>query len=154
MSTKVVFIGNLLGGDDGIGPFLYKELKDDPGLKRFELFELGVIGFDLISYIEENDKLIIVDAVHSNNDIGEVLLIEEEDLSKELSLVSQHDFGVEQAAAILRAYSKDLKRIAVVGIKVKQINAFSDTLSEEIMNKIQRIRIEVVNLIIQAATER
>ena len=153
MSTKVVFIGNLLGGDDGIGPFLYNELKDETRLKDFELLELGVIGFDLISYIEENDKLIIVDAVHSETDIGEVVLIHEQDLSKELSLVSQHDFGIEQTAAILRAYSEDLKKIAVVGIKVKQINAFSDKLSDELMNKIQTIRADVVNLIIQAADE-
>ncbi len=153
MSTKVVFIGNLLGGDDGIGPFLYNELKDEPRLRGFELLELGVIGFDLISYVEENDKLIIVDAVHSETDIGDVVLIGEDDLSKELSLVSQHDFGVEQTAAILRAYSKDLKTIAVVGIKVKQINAFSDKLSDELMNRIQTIKNEVVNLIIQVADE-
>ncbi|MCL7474637.1 MAG: hydrogenase maturation protease [Methanosarcinales archaeon] len=153
MSTKIVFIGNMLGGDDGIGPFLYNELKDDPDLKDFELLELGVIGFDLISYVEYDDKLIIVDAVHSENNVGEVILIDENDLSQELSLVSQHDFGVEQTAAILRAYAKDLKRIVVVGIKVKQTNAFTDKLSDELMNKMQTIRAEVVDLIIQAATE-
>lgn len=152
MSTKVVFIGNLLGGDDGIGPILYDLLKDDVRLRDFELFELGVIGFDLISYVEENDTLIIVDAVHSEHDIGDVILIDEDDLSKELSLVSQHDFGIEQTAAILRAYSNDLGPIAIVGINVRQVNAFSDTLSVDLMNRIPSIRENVVHLIIQAAT--
>jgi len=59
MHVKVVFIGNPLGGDDGIGPFLFKELYSHPKLQKFELLELGVIGFDLISYIEPKDKLIL-----------------------------------------------------------------------------------------------
>lgn len=152
-NIKVVFIGNPLGGDDGIGPFLYQQLKDNPRLQGFELLELGVIGFDLLSYIDDNDTLIIVDALISKKDIGKVVLLEEKDLSKEISLISQHDFGVEQTAVILRRYKPTLKKIYVIGVSIRKTTAFTDTLSDELKKRITRIKKDVVEYIIQIASE-
>jgi len=180
-NLKVVFIGNPLGGDDGIGPFLYNELKDHPSLKGYELLELGVIGLDLISYVEENDTLVIVDAFHSKKpkkpsgtskpskeettenikdisdfdmgevDVGDVVLLEEKELTADFNLVSQHDFGVEETVAVLRAYTPGLKKIYVIGIKVSRLNAFTDKLSEELTKKIPEIRDEVIKHILRVA---
>lgn len=153
MAVKVIFMGNLIAGDDGIGPFLYHQLKDNHKLKDFKLLELGVIGLDIVSYIEENDKLIIVDAVHSEKkgEVGKVLLLEEKDLSKNLSLVSQHDFGVEQTTAILRTHYPKLKKIHLIGINVHKVKAFKDKLSKEIRKKIHEIKEKVIKYIIQIA---
>lgn len=148
MAVKVVFIGNSLGGDDGIGPFLYNELKDESRLKDFEMLELGVIGFDLIAYIEDDDKLIIVDAVHTDNPVGEVILLEEDDLKADLSIVSQHDFGIEQTSKVLRLAKPGLKKINVVGVSVKNIS-FVDKLSDEIMGKIDKIKEDVIDNIVK-----
>ena len=145
MSVKVVFIGNPFGGDDGIGPFLYNELRDHPELKSFELMELGVIGIDLLSYVDDDDQLIIVDAVKSDDQYGQVIVLGEKDLSKNLSVVSQHDFGVEQTATILRAFKPKIKKIQFIGIKVKNLNEFSDKLSDEVMEKMSQIKEDVVN---------
>jgi hydrogenase maturation protease len=150
-NVKVVFIGNPLGGDDGIGPFLYNELKNSPQLKKYQLLELGVIGFDLISYIDDRDILIIVDAVYSQKDIGQVVILEEKDLSKDISLVSMHDFGVEQTVTILRRYKPTLKKINVIGVYVQRINAFTDELSDDLKKMIPKIKKDVVKYIIQIA---
>lgn len=153
MAIKVVFIGNSLAGDDGIAPFLYKELKDHQKLKDFELLELGVIGLDLISYVEDGDKLIIVDALHSDGEIGKVTVFDEKDLSKDLKVVSQHDFGVEQTAAILRNYKPSLNAIKVIGVNVKDIKSFTDKLSQDIMEKIDEIKERVLDYIILIAND-
>ena len=153
MVVKIVFIGNPLGGDDGIGPYLYNELKDHPKLSNYDLLELGVIGFDLLSYIGDDDKLIIVDAVYSKRDIGKVRIVEEKDLSKDLSVVSQHDFGIEQTATILRRYKPKLEKINIIGVNVYKINAFTNKLSDEILRKIDEIKDKVINNIIKIANE-
>ena len=153
MVVKIVFIGNPLGGDDGIGPYLYNELKDHPKLSNYDLLELGVIGFDLLSYIGDDDKLIIVDAVYSKRDIGKVRIVEEKDLSKDLSVVSQHDFGIEQTATILRRYKPKLEKINIIGVNVYKINAFTNKLSDEILGKIDEIKDKVINNIIKIANE-
>ncbi len=95
--------------------------------------------------------MIIVDAVHTIKDIGKVVVLKEKDLSQELSLVSQHDFGVEQTAALLRRYIKDLQPITVIGINVTETASFIDVLSKEIMIMIPGIKTEVVKKIIKAA---
>lgn len=153
MGVKVVFIGNPFAADDGIGPFLFQELKNHEDLQSFELLELGVIGFDLISYIEDNDTLIIVDAVHSDDDVGKVVLLGESDLTKDLHVVSQHDFGVEQTTAILRNYKPSMKEINFIGIKVSHIQPFSNTLSDELTNNIERIKQDVLHNIKKIANE-
>ena len=153
MAVKVVFVGNSLAGDDGIGPFLYKDLRDHPKLKDYKMLELGVIGFDLISYIEDDDKLIIVDAIRTKRAIGEVLTFGEKDITADLSIVSQHDLGVEQTAKLLRLTKPGLKQISFVGINVHSISAFTDKLSKEIIEKLQRIKEEVIKNIIKLAEE-
>jgi len=151
MAVKIIFIGSPLGGDDGIGPVLYCELKGNPKLKNFELLELGVIGFDMISYVEDDDELIIVDAVRTNkkSDVGKIILLGEKDLKPDLSLISQHDFGIEQTALLLRVYKPKLKKINIIGIKVYKIQPFSDKLSKELLEKISEIKKNVLNQIIK-----
>jgi hydrogenase maturation protease len=161
MGVKVFFIGNAFGSDDGIGPHLYSLLKDDSRLKHFELMELGVIGFDLLSYIEENDKVIIVDAVKIDDTdatkamkyIGDITIIEENELQPSVTLVSQHDFGVEETAVMMRKYMPNLKRICVVGIKVTKLQPFGNKLSATIHKKIDTIKEDVVKNIIKIANE-
>jgi len=143
MAIKVVFIGNIYGGDDGIGPHLFGELKDHPELKPYKLLELGVMGVDLLSYVDEDDQLIIVDAVHAEP-VGRVIVLSEEDLTKDLTVVSQHDFGIEQTASILKALNPKLKDIKMVGVCVQQVNDFSDELSDTILCMMPQIKRDVV----------
>jgi len=160
MGVMVFFIGNPFGSDDGIGPHLYNELKDDKRLEGFELMEMGVIGFDLLSYIESNDTVMIVDAVkidessdppEDEEHVGEVIVIEEQGLQSNLTLVSQHDFGVEETATMMRKYMPDLKRICVVGIKVSKLQPFGNHLSKRLYGQMGGIRREVVENILKIA---
>jgi len=120
-----------------------------------------VIGFDLLSYIGSKDTVMIVDAVkidetanpkESEDDVGEVVVIEEEDLQPNVTLVSQHDFGVEETATMMRRYMPDLDRICVVGIKVSKLQPFGNSLSKGLMKKIGSIKEEVVRNILDVAS--
>ncbi len=150
MGVKVIFIGNPIAGDDGIGPCLYNELKREKQLDRYEMMELGVMGLDLISYVEDNDELIIVDAIHSDKNIGKVVVLGMKDLLKKPLVVSQHDFGIEQTIEVLRRFKSGIKT-TVIGINVRQTKSFTNNLSEEIMKKMPKIREEVMAKIIGAA---
>jgi hydrogenase maturation protease len=151
MATKVFFIGNPLGGDDGIGPYLFKELERHPRLEKYEMMELGVIGLDLVSYVDDDDTLIIVDAIHSEKNLGKVVILDETDLKSGPALISQHDFGVEETAKVLRRFKPRLKAIKIVGINVNSTKAFTNKLSGDIMKKMPRIKEDVINKVIEAA---
>jgi len=139
MAVKIVFIGNVFGGDDGIGPYMYKRLKDHEDLTDFELMELGVIGFDLLSEVNEDDHLIIIDALRAKDGFGDVIKVDDKMLKADFSLVSQHDFGVEQTTAMLKAYNPTMQ-IDIFGIKVKNLNAFDPKISQEILDREENIK--------------
>jgi hydrogenase maturation protease len=158
MTIKVIFIGNPFGGDDGIGPYLYEQLKDNQDLKKYDMMELGVLGFDILNYVKDDDKLIIVDAVvidekETNQSVGKVRILDEEDLSKDIKVISQHDFGIEQTAVILRKFYPQLKKISIIGININNIKEFSEKLSNELLDNIEEIKKEVKEQIIYLAKE-
>ena len=71
----VFCVGNRLHLDDGVGPAVY-----DAVLERFDvpanvqLFDLGVLTMDMISYVDSCDVVITVDAIeHSGEPAGTVL---------------------------------------------------------------------------------
>jgi hydrogenase maturation protease len=150
MAVKIFFIGNPFGSDDGIGPYLYEQLKDNKQLEGFDLMEMGVIGFDLMSYIKENDTVLIVDAVKSDSrqNTGNVVVLGEKDLKESVSLVSQHDFGIEETSAMLRRFMPNLKQISVIGINVSRLQPFSNKLSSKLLKNIEIIKEDVIQKII------
>lgn len=135
-----------MAGDDGIGPLLYKELKDE--LHGIEVMELGVIGLDMVSYIEDGDELVIIDAVLSKDDLGGVLLIEEKDLVDDFKLVSQHDLGVRQTLLMMRTFYPGLKESYIIGVKIKDCKAFQGV-SDELLSKIDEIKANVLKLLLE-----
>lgn len=148
LRTKIIFVGNSLAGDDGIGPYLYKELNDEKQLSIFEMMELGVCGLDMLSYINNCEILIIVDAVHFTKNVGEVILLNDDDIKPSTKLVSQHDLGVEETINLIKQFNSQIEKIRIIGVNVNTTHAFDDKLSSELKNKIPSIKKEVINLIL------
>lgn len=150
IKAKIFFVGNPLGGDDGIGPHLFKEFEHDIALKEFELNELGVLGIDLIDVLEPNDNIIIIDAVFTDDEslVGNVVNIPVNNLSSNLRTLSLHDFGIEQTITLIKAHIDDIGYIKVIGIYVKNIEELNLELSDEIKNKFAEIKTKVLELIL------
>jgi hydrogenase maturation protease len=147
MPAKLIFVGNPLAGDDGIGPHLYTLLKDSAELADHEMLELGTAGLDLISYVKEDESLIIIDALHSNESPGKVSLLEEKDLNHHVHLASLHDLGVEQTIKLMRVQYPKLKPVHIIGVNVKEVRPGLHGLSEELSGKMPAIVKEIMRLI-------
>jgi hydrogenase maturation protease len=94
MSTKLLAIGNVLMGDDGIAIFLAAALEE-------RLNELGVevifgetdIGYS-ISKIRDGDLIFIMDAAVQGKATGEVSLYGMEDISDNSKKIIWHDISL------------------------------------------------------------
>ena len=108
----VFCIGNRLHLDDGVGPAVY-----DAVLDRFEvpdnveLFDLGVLTMDMISYIETCDAVVTVDAIeHSGEPVGTVLRGTPEEMApSQGAAISLHDLRLIDLfeAAMLLGYDAE-----------------------------------------------
>ena len=155
MPIKVFFMGNPLLGDDGIGPHLYSELKEEKRLGNIELHDAGSAGLNLISLIDDGDRIIIVDAIiskESKEDIGNVMAIDEKDICHEIPAVSAHDIGLGQTIRLIREYAKEIPPIKIIGITAKHIGN-SPKLSREIKKNMEKIKEDVVRKILEASAD-
>ena len=110
--VAVFFVGNRLHLDDGVGPAAYDEIRERFDVPdTVELFDLGVLTLDMITYIDTCDVVITVDAMeHSGMEPGTVLKGKPEDLAPHQGMnMSLHDLRLVDLfdAAILLGYDAE-----------------------------------------------
>ncbi|MCP4145888.1 MAG: hydrogenase maturation protease [bacterium] len=70
---RIIGLGNVLMSDDALGPTVILSLEAKYNFpENVELLELGTPGFDLLPFVAECDKLVVVDTVRSDEAPGTV----------------------------------------------------------------------------------
>jgi len=112
----IIGIGNTIMGDDGAGPEVIALLEKTPGL-RAELLVLDTPGFALLTYIQNRDRVIIIDAAEFDAPPGTVVKISSNDVHrKKGASISLHDadpFAVVDYAAKMGLAPKELVVYAI-----------------------------------------
>lgn len=143
--VKIVGFGNKFRSDDGIGIRIIKELEKLEFFKDIEIIDGGTSGTDLIFWIKEYGKIIIIDAVDTGGKIGDVVNIKVDDIEefvkKDCRSLSLHDLNLGDILKLIKALGIKTD-ISIIGIKPKNID-FGDRLSPEIEKKIPVIISEI-----------
>ncbi len=91
----ILGLGNILLGDEGVGVRVTEQLLTHPLPDGIEVIDGGTAGYELINFFEGKEKVIIVDAVKTNDTPGSVykldLSLVQEDETVQLSL---HQIGL------------------------------------------------------------
>ena len=135
MAAKNVLIlglGNILLGDEGVGVRVIEQLFSHPLPDEIEVIDGGTAGYELINFFEGKEKVIIVDAVKTDDTPGSVykmdLSVVQEDETVQLSL---HQIGLKNVFKM--ASMMDLNpEITLVGIVPKDYQDYNIGLSEEV----------------------
>jgi hydrogenase maturation protease len=93
-------IGNVLTGDDAIGPYVVKVLEAGWDLgDEVTLLDAGTPGLDLTAYMAGLDAVILVDAVKARGAAGELRLYDKEGLLRKAPVLamSPHEPGLREA---------------------------------------------------------
>jgi hydrogenase maturation protease len=81
----VAGVGNVLLQDDGFGPHAIARLEAEYEIgDDVELLDLGTPGLDFVDYLVGRDVLIILDALSSGGEPGEILIFDHERLREYL----------------------------------------------------------------------
>ena len=135
MTTKNILIlglGNILLGDEGVGVRVIEQLLSHSLPDGIEVIDGGTAGYELINFFEGKEKVIIVDAVKTNDTPGSVykmdLSVVQEDETVQLSL---HQIGLKNVFKM--ASLMDLNpEVTLVGIVPKEYQDYKIGLSEEV----------------------
>jgi len=136
---KVLGIGNILRGDDGIGPKIISELSKKSVSLEVEFIDAGSDSFKVLDYLTGNDPVILIDCARMGRSAGEVVRFK---LNKANILVidkaiSLHGFGFGEVFKMAEKLGK-VADCTVIGIEPKSIE-FNTGLSNEVKNSIPYI---------------
>ncbi len=142
MEKKILIagIGNLLFTDEGIGVHIIRELSRKDLPKEVELVEIGTATFELTRFMEGRDKVILVDAILSDDPPGTTYRLTPKELSssKSRDIVSLHQFGISEAleCADQLGYNPE---VVIFGITPKDYQSLSTELSPELKASLRKI---------------
>lgn len=140
-NIKVLGIGNLLVGDDGFGPRVLEELQTREIPENVELIDAGVGGMAILSWIEDADKIIIVDSVQTGNEpVGTVYKFTDKEMPpSDMFMLSLHDLNLVDTINIGRVVQKMPEEIIIYGVEVVRLTEFTKEMSPEVEGRVKEV---------------
>jgi hydrogenase maturation protease len=145
----ILGIGNILRGDDGLGVAIVKHIEESGmALPRgVELLDGGTAGFDLLGLIDDYDKIVIVDALKTNDKPGSVYRFTPEHAVETRAQYSLHEVGIMEVIRTLKLMEHN-PEIEFVGVVPENISDLDINISQAVRESIPR----AVEVILDAAT--
>ncbi len=130
----VLGMGNRFLCDDGAGPRVISELRavDLPGNVTLE--QTGLDGLNLTEFLAGHDHAVIVDALHSGREPGELLRLKLHHLAHQpAALLSEHTAGILKALKIGRDLGLYMpSAVDILAIEAADVRTFSEFLTPEV----------------------
>jgi len=151
--TLVFGVGNEILTDDGIGPKLVNQLKNDinPDNINFETAFVG--GLEILDFIQGYETAIFIDAIKTKNGTaGDIYEFELSDFKETLHLSNLHDISFLTAIEMGKRIDYDIpKTIKIIAIEIVEDMIYSDNFSPKIEQKYEDIYKEVSDYVKQYA---
>jgi hydrogenase maturation protease len=141
----ILGIGNILLCDEGIGPHVIDKLKEIKLPDYAELLDGGTGGADLLDFICDRQKLIVVDAVQDDIEPACIVRLTAGDLTADSKQnISLHEFGLLETLTMAKQLACDPKEVIIIGVKPKDVTA-GVGISDEISSVVPKIMELIVN---------
>ncbi|MBW8866175.1 MAG: HyaD/HybD family hydrogenase maturation endopeptidase [Acidobacteria bacterium] len=137
---SVLGLGNVLMGDDGLGPVAVRTFEAEYIVPPdVQVIDLGTPGLDLLPWLADVDQVILVDTVKTDLPPGTVRLYEKADLLRypPTARVGPHDPGVKEALHALEFAGRAPREVVLIGI-VPESTAMSLELTPTIKAAVPR----------------
>ncbi len=144
--TVILGLGNVLMGDDALGPFTVRMLDAEyefgPGVL---VVDAGTPGLDLAPLIMGARALIVVDTVRAEGEPGSLRIYRRDDLLRHPPgvRVTPHDPGLAETLLTLELHGSAPPEVVLVGVIPRQV-ATGVVLSVELRQAVPRVQAAVL----------
>lgn len=138
-------IGNVLLGDDGVGPYVVRVLESEYSFgENVEIADLGTPALDLTHRVVGLHTVILVDCVESDDPPGSVLLYRKADILRETPAqrLDPHSPALSEclmSADMLGAMPENVLLVGIVGASYEPGCELSEAVRRSIRKAIRRI---------------
>ena len=113
-------VGNELLSDDGVGVHAVRELQKDP-IPGVEIIEIGTAILHGLRFLEDADRVLVIDAAQGGRAPGAVYLFEPADDARDRAVNSVHALGLREAAGFLMA-GRPAPKFTVLGVEPESLD--------------------------------
>lgn len=125
MNEKILIlgVGNLLLKDEGVGIHVIRALENEELPPDVSLMDGGTGGLHLIAWIQDYDRIIMVDATLDDNPPGTIRLIRPRYATDFPPLMSAHEIGLRDMieAMILTGKLPDIQLIVISAADISEV---------------------------------
>lgn len=116
--TVVLGLGNILHGDDGAGAQVISRLRADSRVPlNVSLVEGGTLGLELLPYVWDCFRLIVVDAVDVGEAPGTLVRMSGKELNSLPGNSTVHQLGVSDLLVALRMLAERQPQVVLLGVQ-------------------------------------
>ena len=144
--TLILGVGNLLMGDEGVGVHAVRSLEAETLGPGITILDGGTGGFHLLSYLQEYETVIMIDACMDGRPPGTLTAITPRFATDFPKTLSAHDIGLRdliEAAALLGS----LPEIHLITVSIDKLQQMCMQLSPPVESSLPHIVTRVRNLI-------
>jgi hydrogenase maturation protease len=119
----VLGLGNVLLGDDGVGPAVIARLRDAHVIPDgIQLLDGGTLGLALLPYLEDAKAVILVDAVAADEPPGTLVRLEGGEVGPAVATrLSPHQVGVADLLEGARWHDREPAYLVLLGVVPESI---------------------------------
>lgn len=139
METLILGVGNLLLQDEGVGIHVIRALEKETLPPHVHLMDGGTGGFHLISWLEQYQRIIMIDATLDTNPPGTIRVIKPRYASDFPPLMSAHEIGLKDMIEVMQLSSGQLPDIQLVVVSVADISTVGMNLTPHVQAAISEI---------------
>ena len=142
----VLGIGNYLLGDEGVGVHAIHALEQEALPPHVHILDGGTGGFHLLSYLQDNPQVILIDATMDGRPPGTVRALKPRFASDFPRALSAHDIGLRDLIETTILVGK-LPSIDLITISVDEIQELGTDLSPAVLASIPEVLRHVRSLL-------
>ncbi len=136
----VLGVGNLILSDEGVGVHLARRLQLEPLPPNVEVQDGGTQGLELLAYMDDVAKLIIVDCVKAGAEPGSIFRFEPDavDVIPKQYKISFHDLGIYDFIRLAQAM-EILPPTIIFGMEPERVE-WGEALSPSLEAKMDKLK--------------
>ena len=133
--VNIVGVGNLLMGDDGVGPAAIERLGVLPLDDGVRLYDAGLAVSDVLCRLDPDDPLIVIDALRTGGRPGRTCRVLLTDLQEQAApgglAISLHEMSVLPTLRMEELLGRKFRHVVIFGVEPKALG-WSCGLSPEV----------------------
>jgi hydrogenase maturation protease len=147
---KICGVGNVLLGDDGVGPYTARWIAANYEFgEGVEVEDLGTPGLDLIAYMTGIDVLILIDSVENCEPAGTVTVYDKAEITRQRPAVrlDPHSPCITESIFVAELAGEGPEEVYLIGVTGEQLEVgapLSDSVRDAVPLTVEKVLERVV----------